>query len=79
MQIIGNRCRDFFIVAVSFGVSQVLRPALTQSGQMFLFIPVPGIFLIVFLLHLASVRGRWNELVADDLMKALKSASASNE
>jgi len=62
------------IVAVLYGVSQVLRPALTQPGQIFL-LYVPGIFLVVLSLHLMAVRSRWTEIVSQELMSALKNAS----
>ena len=62
------------IFAVLYGVSQVVRPALTQQGQMFLLV-IPGMFLAVLLLHLMEVRNRWTEIPTAGLMSDLKKAS----
>jgi hypothetical protein len=62
------------MLAVLYGVSQVVRPALTQQGQMFLLV-VPGIFLAVLSLHLMAARNRWTEIASAGLMSDLKKVS----
>ena len=65
-------------IVVLFGIAEVVRPSLEQPGQKFLLL-VPGIFLLVLVLHLASVRSRWGEIESEALMNALKSASIDSK